>query len=375
MLRLRLWMLPLAGALFFLANVFLPVEACCPAPPPGQVVLNADQTIVVHWDKASKTEHFIRKATFKSDSSSFGFLIPSPSQPELNESGAEAFPLLAKITAPEVERRARPRDLSLGCGCGSNMPLAAKSAEDSRPEVRVLEEKFVAGFKASVLEADTAGVLLEWLKENGFDFSAEVKAWAEPYVEAKWKITALKVAGATAEPKTEPGDVTRNDVEAPALRMSFKTEVPLFPYREPDSAKASEKLKWNRRLLRIYFVGEQRYLGELENKGTWTGKTAYANALTAEQRAEVLKQIKLPETAAPASAWLTEFEDPWPYAKAPGDLRFKPSDDTSVVKRPPIIEYYDAPRWPIDAAVCAIGLAMAVGVILMVKRWLKGPAA
>ena len=66
-------------------------QACCPAPPRGKPVVNADQTVIILWDAANKMQHFIRQASFKSDADDFGFLVPSPSEPELDESGNEAF--------------------------------------------------------------------------------------------------------------------------------------------------------------------------------------------------------------------------------------------------------------------------------------------
>jgi len=70
-----------------------PARSCCPASPSGKPVVNADQTVILLWDAATKTEHFIRKASFKSAAADFGFLVPSPSQPVLGESGNEAnFP-------------------------------------------------------------------------------------------------------------------------------------------------------------------------------------------------------------------------------------------------------------------------------------------
>src|SRR5437868_2264617 len=92
----------LAGALLLTSIPSQPVEACCPAPRSGQPVVNADQSIVIIWDAATQTEHFIRRASFKGEGEDFGFLIPSPSKPELAESGNDAFPFLQKITEPEV---------------------------------------------------------------------------------------------------------------------------------------------------------------------------------------------------------------------------------------------------------------------------------
>src|SRR5690242_18254781 len=78
--------------------------ACCPAGPSGKPVVNADQTVIILWDAASKTQHFIRQASFKSDADDFGFIVPTPAQPQLEESGNAAFALLRKLTEPEVLR-------------------------------------------------------------------------------------------------------------------------------------------------------------------------------------------------------------------------------------------------------------------------------
>src|SRR6516225_2442375 len=119
-----------------------PAESCCPAPPSGKPVVNADQTVILLWDAATKTEHFIRKATFKSDADDFGFLIPSPSKPELAESGNEAFPILQKLTEPEIITKQRPA----GGGCGCLAPKMAAPAGANKAEVTVLDRKLVAGF-------------------------------------------------------------------------------------------------------------------------------------------------------------------------------------------------------------------------------------
>src|SRR5205085_4382760 len=100
------------------------------------------------------------------------------------------------------------------------------------PQVKVLDEKLVAGFKATVLETKSTDALTDWLSDHGYTFSAEVKDWAKPYVEAGWKITALKVA----KDKEAKDD---KKVSASALRMTFKTDRPLFPYREPDTRRPS----------------------------------------------------------------------------------------------------------------------------------------
>jgi hypothetical protein len=328
-------------------------DGCCPAPPKGKPVVNADQTVIILWDAANKMQHFIRKASFKSDADDFGFIVPSPSQPELDESGNEAFPFLQKLTEPEikiVKSGAGP-----GCGCSTTKSKAARE-DQGEPQVKVLQEKLVAGFHATVLEAKSATALTEWLKENGYAFSPEIEAWAKPYVDDGCKFTALKVAKDTdaKDAKDSKG------VTASALRISFKTDRPLFPYREPDTKSAADALGAKRRLLRIYFLAEARYDGELTKENPWTGKPAWSGKVSASDRKQVLAQLKLPETTGPAEWWLTEFEDEWPYKVAPADVYFSRSAGQDILKREPIIRYVSA-SYPTDGAAYAL---IAVAIIM-----------
>jgi hypothetical protein len=351
-MSLRSWLaLAPVGVLLIGLLVPLPGPACCPAPPSGKPVVNADQTVILIWDAATKTEHFIRQASFRSEADDFGFVVPSPSQPELEESGNDAFPYLRQLTEPEKKKVPRPSE-GISCGCGVREPMMAKSAA---PPVRVLAEKTVAGFHAVVLEARSADALAGWLRDHGYAYSPEVQAWATPYVEAGWKFTALKVA----KDKEARADKA---VAASSLRLSFKTDRPLFPYREPDPTRQAAALDARHRLLRIYFFAEARYGGELTRDVPWTGRVAWANKLGAADRAKVLDLLKLPATTGPAEWWLTEFEDDWPYRVAPADVTFSPDQDQSPVHRPPIIEYVGSPL-PADVTACALAVALFLPLV------------
>jgi hypothetical protein len=322
----------------YLASV---APACCPVGPLGKPVINADQTMIILWDSAAKTQHLIRKASFKSEADDFGFLVPTPTQPELNESGNDAFPFIQKLTEPVIERIKRPSG-GMGCGCGA--PLTPTAGLANAKTVEVLEEKLVAGFHASVLAADSATDLVEWLDDHGYAFSPEVEEWAKPYVDAGWKITALKIA------KLEEGQ-TDNTVAASALRLTFETETPIFPYREPDFKQQPSALGAHGRLLRIYFIGEARYQGDLTESVAWSGRVAWSDKIDAENRKKILDLLNLPEGTGPNTWWLTEFEDNWAYAKAPSDLRFARHANQNTVHRPPIIEYVAAKSSP-DVMAC-----------------------
>jgi len=331
-----------------------PLPACCPAPPPGIPVVNADQSVIILWDAANKTEHFIRKASFQSAGDDFGFIVPSPNQPELEESGNEAFPYLHDLTAPKVIRVPVPK---VGIGCGGSASLDRLPCAAPPPMVQVLQEKEVAGFDAVVLEAKSSGALVGWLKEHGYAFSPEVEAWAKPYVERNWKFTALKIA------KNRSG--ADKTVSAAALRISFKTDRPLFPYREPDPKAAAKALGAEKRMLRIYFLAEARYRGEMMKESPWTGEVVWADKLARATRQELLDLLKLPANTGPATMWLTEFEDWWPYRAAPADVYFARDWNQIIHHRPPIVQYVSS-GWPGD--VCIYALAMALALPPLVRR-------
>jgi hypothetical protein len=290
-------------------------QACCAVAARGMPVVNADQTVIIWWDKANQTEHFIRKANFRGGGDSIGFLVPTPSRPQLEESGNEAFRHLAEITAP---KHSGGGGFPLGCS------VAAPATQMAG--VRVIQEKTVAGFDAVVLAADSGRELVEWLHQRDYAFTPEAAAWAQPYLTYGWHITAMKV--------TKDNEArAKSEVSAAALRISFKTDRQLFPYREPDSRNDASQLGISHRLLRIYFIAESRYEGRFSPTEPWTGKTRYSHPLQAQHRSQLLQHLQLPKSTAPSSAWLTEFEDNWPYGKAPGDVYFPPSAEQGELSR------------------------------------------
>lgn len=333
------------------------LQACCGVARSGKPIMNADQTVIILWDAAQQKQHFIRKASFATEEQDFGFIIPSPSEPELSESGNEAFDTLKKLTEPEIIYKAHAGG-GMGCGCSEAKSVMLATAGS----VTVLQEKEVAGFQAVVLEAKSSSALTTWLKDHDYAYTAELAAWAQPYVDQGWKFTALKVA---VKVKAE---VNKKLVEATALRMSFKTEKPLFPYREPAYGDMGTKLNQKQRLLRIYVLADTSFHGNYDDKVQghgWSGRVAWAGPMKPEARTKVLEQLKLPAETGPAQFYLTEYEDNWPYTLAPGDVYFTKDAVPNTVKRP-MIEL-SAADVPGDATI----LVMA-GVLFVPPLFLRG---
>jgi hypothetical protein len=311
-----------------------PARACAPAYPPEAVVRIADESAIIVWDEAAKIEHFIRRATFTSSANDFGFLVPTPSKPELAEAPDSVFSTLEWKIRPPIVYRYRTSGVEPGLLCAAPFYLTARSAavDSAAPPVRVLETKRVAGYDAAVLEADSEDALADWLRSNGYTTRPALAEWLKPYVAMRWKITAYKIA-AGRDAKA---------VETSAVRMSFKTDKPFFPYREPADQRETVTAGANEgdmaapppgRVLRVFFLGPRRVKGAVGEAGLpWPGETTWADAVSADLIKPALGTLPPPFE----QAWLTAFEDRSNPRPGVDDVFFSASADASPVKPAPV---------------------------------------
>lgn len=331
--------LSLAGAVAFHhpGSAVREAAACAAAPPEGATVRIADEEALIAWDEASGVEHFVRRATFTSTAASFGFLVPTPTRPELGEVADDVFKKLQQAITPERVERAGPLSVRVGSLFmgGDKSSAAPESPTASAALVRVLEEKRVAGFDATVLEADDPAALSSWLAERGFAQSPALKEWLARYVEQRWKITAFKLA--------QPADPERpeaaRELGTKAVRLSFKTDRPFYPYREPadqrepTAAPPGSPHKSARRL-RVYFVGAARMSGALGESGSWNVTTPFAAPYSASA-----SELGVPSL--PGDAWLTVFEDAQYPRPGSDEVFFARAADQAPIKPAPYVVVRD----------------------------------
>lgn len=305
------------------------VCGCALAPRAGDSVHVAEESAIIVWDAATKTQHFVRRAQFDTKAQDFGFLVPSPTRPVLAEAEDAVFGYLENLTRPPARRV-----VAALAPAGEKMAAAAKS-EAPRPAVIVLESVTVAGLDAVVLDANDAQALNSWLGKHGYAASAELAEWFRPYIAAKWIFTAFKISKGAS--RTERASTS-------AVRMSFKTDQPFFPYREPATRGTAP------RALEVYFVSNERVDGRIGAAprpptsmidrakrmvglggaaGGWPGHTLWAKPLTGPARKELLEKLKLPANAAPASTWLTRFLDSSSPRPGTDELYFGRAEDQS----------------------------------------------
>ncbi len=299
--------------------------ACAAAPRPailkdGRLVYDdisvTLEDVCIVWDPESKTEHFIRRAGFRSESGEFGFLVPTPTKPELAEAGEGLF--------DRLDGSIRPKYVAVSTTVikwflffphyGTRPELKAGSAREK--SVDVLDRKRVAGYDAAVLAADDPGELNQWLKKNGFSSRPGLEKWLKVYVDQGWIITAFKV-------------VTGQGLRP--VRMSFKTEEPFHPYREPEYQRTGEA---SPRIFRLFFVGPWRAGGTIGKGGTeWPGALEFASP---EVSVSELLGDDVPSGTRPETGWLSHYVDRSSPRPGTDELYFSRDAEQSIVKPDPV---------------------------------------
>jgi Uncharacterized protein conserved in bacteria (DUF2330) len=316
------------------------LEACSPAPRRGESVSISGEAALIVWDAKTKTEHFVRRANFETNAQDFGFLVPTPAPPDLGEVDESVFGYLTAFTRPRIVHE---KVIKTVFGFGlmpdkASREFVAVTAPAPAGNVEVLHEQKVAGFDATVLKADDPKALAEWLAEHGYESRPELTEWLKWYTEHAWIITAFKL--------TKDGGKS-GQLETKAVRMSFHSDRPFYPYREPEDLRKSGG---GTRALHLFFLADQKYEGTLGDNGNWPGSTLWANDVSSVAPFWTTN-LKLADTALAKSLegarYLTEFQDNSNPRPGTDEVYFRPASDQSTLERPPIVLYDEQVRyWP-----------------------------
>jgi hypothetical protein len=328
----------------------------------------AEESAIIVWDQAKHRQHFIRRASFDTSARDIGFLVPTPSTPALAEAEDASFQELEKLLIPKVVHRVRnsydftplvllPFRALSGADSDETAASNATAGTAADEDVEVVHQQRVSGYDAVVLTAPDTKSLNKWLTRHDYASSPALMQWLAPYIARGWKITAFKIARREAR---------SGYVQSAAVRMSFNTDKPLFPYREPQ--RVAPKNGYTPRLLRVFLIAPWRADGRLENgkvKAPWPKTVPWANALLYDdlqwlkQGAPQFTSLLQPGTV------LTILEDRSSPRLQSGDLYFSPSAVQQPVVPPPIIRYDDRTRYvPADLLLLLFGLP----VWLLVRR-------
>jgi hypothetical protein len=290
---------------------------CAPAPHAGEHVAVAEESAVIVWDAGSKTEHFIRRATFSGGARDFGFLVPTPRVPTLARVDDDVFDRMREKT---TQRMVRDTVNTIDWTPLLLMPWRSvgykgEGAVATSAPVQVLSTQKVAGYEAAILDASDAEALARWLGDHGYATTPDLAAWLDVYVRQHWIISAFKIDKTAAY-----------DARTSAVKMSFVTERPFFPYREPESQRTNPEQP--RRTLDVWFIGPERVTGHVGEQ-PWNGQMFWSESIKDRDVAGVAVDPK----------WrMTAFEDLSTPRPGFDDLYFERDRDQRERVPPPIVE-------------------------------------
>lgn len=241
------------------------------------------EDVLVVWDEANQREHLIRSIAFGDASKPFGFVVPTPTRPELAEHTDALFREL-ELTYSFVPE---PRGHSFGrAGARASAGAAPRSAA-----VTVVAREHVAGMEAIILRAASASELTQWLTRHHFEAPEGMTNYLAPYVRDGWYLTAFRYVPRRGNSR----------LRSSVVRMSFSTPRPFFPYSEP-ARPASGRA----RSFRLTVIANHR-MDAFEGDTAWDVAPGYASPWVSlhEGLLRALRGVPVPSSP----AWITTFHE------------------------------------------------------------------
>jgi HEAT repeat protein len=184
-------------------------------------------------------EDLILQVKYDGPVEEFGWLIPVPGLPTVQQGSMECFNELSRFTQEHFER----------WWGGRGMTLSAKQGEgkSEKPEpVKVIEVKTVGAYEVAVLSTKDANSLAEWLTGNGFSFPQGKTDVIDSYIKQQWYFVAVKIQLGKGNGFQVESETTKQGKNASVkmatqlklasgelhpLQMSFATDKCVFPLK------------------------------------------------------------------------------------------------------------------------------------------------
>lgn len=253
--------------------------ACCVAYGPHPVSLIDEKAIIV-WNPQQQMQHFIRQASFESKGKDFGFIVPTPTKPEVAKANASAFERLRAIAYPPTRGTGRA-----GGGLGGGFSGG----------VQVIDQYRVGDYLATILKGTDGASILGWLKQNHYTARPAMAPWLDHYAKQNWFFAALKFA--REEDQRSPA--------TSALRISFKTDKPFYPYKMPTDTWPAGHV----RPLALYFIGPAKASAMYKSIAylPWGARTVWSGKLPQSVIDPLAKELTLEPSEFPKDAVMTAF--------------------------------------------------------------------
>ncbi len=173
--------------------------ACCYFSAKTADILQPAQKVFITWDPSEKVETFTVQPKFEGNALDFGMVIPTPSQPKLNEMPRDFFKHLAVYSI--MKKRESPRSKLLPIeitkvvvirAIGNRISVLEDAIVKQSESIKILEAGVVGSLDYKIIEATRADDLFQWLKDNKYSYSGD-EATLQHYIQKKWLFTVMKI--------------------------------------------------------------------------------------------------------------------------------------------------------------------------------------
>jgi hypothetical protein len=226
-----------AGGLALFAWPTAADAACCYFSAQNTDILQPAQKVFITWDPAKNVETFTVQPKFEGNALDFGMVIPTPTQPKLDEMPRDFFKNLAVYSILKKREFAQskllPRIIGKkggggpgGFGGKGKGGDGAKEEKAEEPAVKVLEAGVVGSLDYKIIEASRADDLYKWLKDNKYSYSGD-EATLNFYIQKKWLFTVMKIDTMQMK-KNKDGSYAG---EVTPTRFKFTSEKLTYPLK------------------------------------------------------------------------------------------------------------------------------------------------
>lgn len=192
------------------------------------------QKAIIVYD--ADREDLLLQVKYEGPLEEFGWLIPVPSLPKVEQGSMGPFYELSQLTQRHI------------VGNKGVATLAVRSAGVDDEAVKVIQVKTVGAYEVAILSAQDAGSLARWLQDHGYSLPEGKTEIVEDYIRQKWFFIAAKIqlnkgvgfkAVANAAPKNSAAaSKSRQAIQAKLssgelhpLLISFDTPKCIFPLK------------------------------------------------------------------------------------------------------------------------------------------------
>lgn len=182
-------------------------------PPPNYYMRETEQKAVIFYDQGIET--LIVSSSFQGDAKDFGWIIPVPNKPEVGKSSDELFTALNELTNAPTNYYPQ-----------KGIEIMSDSA--TQGGVEIIENKKVEYYDITVLKAAEENSLVQWLRNNNFQFPSEASYVFNDYIQNNWYFVAIKIdtanSGFTVNQQLKSGHAT-------PIKLVFEAKNIVYPLK------------------------------------------------------------------------------------------------------------------------------------------------